>query len=277
MQPWFDYSIVGDFRQQLPGFTYPVQGEDIETPYNTPITAVVPGTVVSQYYDPGGGQVVVQADDPSGLNNIPYYWFAHLDLIQVTQGQHVNVGDILGLSGGQNTGGQHPAASNYSSGPHAEFGLSKSSQIPYTLATITPDLNPDWLISALQGVRIPSTSPFGGSSSALVSTQSGGCTCPTGYIPLGDGKSCIISPTHQGAIPPGATTVPCNSPNAPLDPIAAIGTFVSTVLPWISNPTRIIKLLFGIILIGGALFLFAFPSSPLASGIKTATGKVGLK
>jgi Peptidase family M23 len=271
---WWQYQAVGDFGQTFSWATNPVQGEDIETPFNTPITAIFPGTVTSTYYDQGGGQVIIQADDPTSLRGIPYYWFAHLDQIFVTQGQHVDPGTQLGLSGGQNVGGQHPAAPNYSSGPHTEFGEAKSNQIPYTLATITPDLNPDWILASLQGVQIPSRNPFGSSSTSRSALTSTACNCkaPDTIVTI-DGEQYCKHDNGNGT----ASYKSCQVGGGGPTPLDNIISGVQNLIPWFSNPVRIIKLFAGSILLLGALFLFAFPSSPIAQGIKTVSGKVGLK
>jgi murein DD-endopeptidase MepM/ murein hydrolase activator NlpD len=248
-QAWYNYTPVFDFGKTFSWATYPVQGEDIPMPMDTPITALFPGTVANQYYNAGGGEVVIQADDPSQLRGIPYYYFVHLDQIMTSLGQHVTTGQQVGLSGGQNVGGQHPSAPNYSSGPHLELGLSKSKDIPYTLATITPDLNPDWLLTYAQNTNLSSTgSP---------------CKCPPGYHAIvGPVSSVCENDTNPNDIKlcTGAVT----------DPIAQISNFIaslSKLQEWLSDPVRIIKLVAGFLLIGGAILLLVNPSSQLLGSV----------
>jgi hypothetical protein len=275
MTAWYTYPIVGDFGQQLQGFTYPVQGEDIETPFHTPITTPFAGTITAAYYDAGGGQVILKADDPSQVRNkIPYFWVAHLDNIFAGLNQHLAAGGTLGISGGQNTGGSHPAAPNYSSGPHTEFGLAKSNSIPYTLVQITPDLNPDWIPAYAQqhaisaGTVSPPTSP---ATMGTMPTAKQPCQCPPGYtaisIPaLGGNWACQNDKDR--------TLISCTNEPQVTDPFMAISNFIAQISPWLGDPVRIIKVLSGLMLIGLALLLLINPTAGLAGkvakGVRTA-------
>lgn len=79
---------------------------------NTPITAIVGGTVVSEDSPAWGRQVGIQMDRPIG--NVPYMSFLHLAAInpQLKPGMHVNPGDLIGWSGGANTQAQYAGTSN---------------------------------------------------------------------------------------------------------------------------------------------------------------------
>lgn len=92
------------------------QGIDLATSFRTPLTALDPGKVDAASYGPWGGLVGERT-----ARGEEYY--LHLDQINVSQGQNVASGDVIGLSGGQNVGGAHPAAPAYSSGPHTEYGI----------------------------------------------------------------------------------------------------------------------------------------------------------
>lgn len=125
--------------------------DDIGTPFHTPIGSLVSGTVTQADYAvwsglPGGGEVFIQPD--AGGNK----WYVyHLDLIQVRVGQHVNIGDIIGLSGGQNSGGLHNVSPVYSSGAHTHTGWFDGTFImnkPHG-----PDITP--YIQALKAGNIP--------------------------------------------------------------------------------------------------------------------------
>lgn len=96
-------------------------GEDVATPFHTQITAPYGGTVFNASYQPWGGEVGIQANVPGvGLVN---EYVQHLDQLSVQVGQTVSAGQLLGLSGGQTSGGSHPASPQYSSGPHTEVGF----------------------------------------------------------------------------------------------------------------------------------------------------------
>lgn len=107
---------------QGPGTDTPHYAQDIGTPFHTAITALLPGTVKIADYpvwngQPGGGEVFIQPDTGG-----PEYYFYHLDTENVRAGQHINAGDLVGLSGGQNVGGQHPTGTMWSTGPHVHVG-----------------------------------------------------------------------------------------------------------------------------------------------------------
>ena len=95
-------------------------GVDIGTPFHTPLTALASGQVVSASYGPWGGDIFVAVQQ--GAQTL-YYNYHHLDQIMVSVGQQIGAGTLLGLSGGQLSGGSHPATSQWSSGPHTEFGI----------------------------------------------------------------------------------------------------------------------------------------------------------
>jgi hypothetical protein len=280
---WYDTPDWNNYREVYNWAIYPVNGDDIPVPYNTPITALFPATVQKEYYDASGGTVILKADDPSQLKNVPYYYYAHLDQYTVAAGQHVSAGDIVGYSGGQTSGGLHPASQQYSSGPHIMIGESKSDTIPYTLGTLTPDLNPHWMLDYAKGANIP-TNTTGMTTYNLSSNtcpkKGQKCTCPPGYSEstngLGDPmcKNNSFPFNSQGCQECGVTSggqIP--------DTLGAIANFFNSIqelTKWLSNPLRIVKLVFGMICIGGAIFLMANPESQIAANIAKGAGKVGL-
>lgn len=114
-RPWWQFPITQ-------GFNPPVEfGEDIGTPFHTPLTAITGGVVTGTRYGPFGGEVDIATRLP-GSSQQYTETFLHLDEIApgLTPGKTVQPGDFLGLSGGQNAGGSHPASPAYSSGPHTE-------------------------------------------------------------------------------------------------------------------------------------------------------------
>ncbi len=96
-------------------------GIDLGMATGTSITSLTAGTVLSaDYY--GGGGVVAVASSLASIGTASVY-YQHLDTIAVTVGQAVRVGDLIGTSGGQLTGGHHPSSDQFSTGPHIEVGI----------------------------------------------------------------------------------------------------------------------------------------------------------
>lgn len=100
-----------------PGTDTPHFADDVQTPFHTPITALLSGTVKTADFPAWGGEVFIQPDIGG-----PQYYYYHLDTENVKVGQHVDKGQLVGLSGGQNSGGQHPVSTAWSSGPHTHVG-----------------------------------------------------------------------------------------------------------------------------------------------------------
>jgi peptidoglycan LD-endopeptidase LytH len=89
------------------------EGVDIFAPRGTPVVASAEGRVTRVSETPRGGKVVWLAD----MRNRQNLYYAHLDAQLVQVGQHVKVGDTLGLVG--NTGNAVTTA------PHLHFGIYK--------------------------------------------------------------------------------------------------------------------------------------------------------
>jgi murein DD-endopeptidase MepM/ murein hydrolase activator NlpD len=85
-------------------------GVDWLTPAGTQLVSPVDGKVVKVEFDPTGYGWYVEIWDPSQSLMVI---FAHMSSVQVTLGQGVSVGNLVGLSG--NTGN--------STGPHLHFGV----------------------------------------------------------------------------------------------------------------------------------------------------------
>ncbi len=119
---WLGYGIShGYYSSAVNGIgDTPHFSVDYGTPIHTPITALFSGTVVKQRTGlPWGTEVFIQPDN----TRIPQYYYYHLDTLNTSLGQHVNAGDVLGLSGGQNSGGSNPSTPAMSSGPHTHVGF----------------------------------------------------------------------------------------------------------------------------------------------------------
>jgi murein DD-endopeptidase MepM/ murein hydrolase activator NlpD len=122
---WYDDPINAGNKYQTsylgPGTDTPHYAYDIETPFHTPLTAPLAGTVEKSDYQAWGGEIFIKPDNSA----YPEYYFYHPDELLVQTGQHINAGQEVALSGGENPGypgGQHPADPQYSSGPHTHLG-----------------------------------------------------------------------------------------------------------------------------------------------------------
>lgn len=120
--PWFApfFPTAGEGRTSQ---VFGVKGEngvDIALPLHTPITSLTLGQVISTGWYGGGGVVCVSSQlDGIGIAAV---YYQHLDTIEVSKNQIVRVGDLIGLSGGQLHGGEHPVTC-CSTGPHVEIGI----------------------------------------------------------------------------------------------------------------------------------------------------------
>lgn len=178
--PWFDYPDLSNYGE-TEGKSYE-HGTDLETPPDTPMTAILPGTVTDVGYYPWGGQITWHLDNPSDAHNFRSEYIIHLDAINpaIRVGTHLAAGDFLGFSGGENSPAQvqagkplppgyshHLSSSQYSTGWHEEIGLYAGSQFGYGPAWNSPPdpaENPDFLISYAQAMNLPSgdaLSPMG--------------------------------------------------------------------------------------------------------------------
>jgi Peptidase family M23/Transglycosylase SLT domain len=105
------------------------QGFDYGVTMNTPIPTIYGGKVVfAGKTDWGngtssGGVVVVQTVI-NGVTN--YFYQLHLNSANVKAGDIVNPGDIIGMSGGQTSGGNWNTSTQFTSGPHGEVGFNAS-------------------------------------------------------------------------------------------------------------------------------------------------------
>jgi chitodextrinase/murein DD-endopeptidase MepM/ murein hydrolase activator NlpD len=124
-------------------------GTDFSMPLDTAVFAVQGGTVLGAGYYAGGGVVSVNA----GSNQAEYY--QHLDCIYVGVGQAVSAGQEIGTSGGSLTSQSpapkcgHYSTSQYSSGPHIEFGINAPYGGMWNPNHWTPNVNPLPLLQTL--------------------------------------------------------------------------------------------------------------------------------
>lgn len=176
---WLD-SIYHGYITTFSGGDTPHYADDIPLPLDTPIVTPVAGTVVKSDYAvwsglPGGGEVFIQPDSTEkGIPTHADFYVYHLDQLNVTQGQHVNEGDVLGLSGGQNSGGQHPTASLWSSGPHLHVGWFTGYKSPngQWSRPYGPDITP-FLQSLANGTKQLASNGASSTATAAAATAAG--------------------------------------------------------------------------------------------------------
>ena len=99
----------GPNRHPITGRLYLNKGIEIWVPYGTPIVASANGKVVDAGYDPGGDGFYVKLDHKYGFKTK----YAHLSRIEVTDGEEVLQGQIIGRAG----------SSGMSTGPNLEFQI----------------------------------------------------------------------------------------------------------------------------------------------------------
>jgi murein DD-endopeptidase MepM/ murein hydrolase activator NlpD len=89
------------------------QGVDLGAGYGEGVRASAAGTVVSAAYDGGFGEKIV-IDHGNGYQT----WYAHLERMDVSEGQHVYKGESIGLVG----------ATGFSTGPHLHYQVMHNGQ-----------------------------------------------------------------------------------------------------------------------------------------------------
>lgn len=124
-QPWYGFNITQGYG------VHGEKGVDLGTPFHTPITALYAGTVRwagrTEWSNgtSSGGEVTIVCNVPGYGIKTSYY--LHLDVVYVKPGDTVNQGDVIGLSGGQLSGGNWPVVNKgniiLSTGAHTEFGF----------------------------------------------------------------------------------------------------------------------------------------------------------
>jgi Peptidase family M23 len=135
-KPWFMYPITVPFGN--PNYDSGYGGShdlDIGAPPNYPVTALLPGTLVSitEPPPPWGKQVGIQLDTP--YNGIPFMAYLHLSAVNpaLAAGQPVSKGDLIGWVGGANDESQYAGTSN-PTGDNFPNDLNESSQVQVGVA-----------------------------------------------------------------------------------------------------------------------------------------------
>lgn len=101
------------------------------------------------------------------------------------------------------------------------------------------------------------------------------CTCPPGYSVTTNNLGTPICKNNSFPY----NTASCKECPGSSDPLTKISNFLDSISQfgqWLGDPVRIIKLVFGILLIGGAILLIASPQSQIAQGIKGTARRVGI-
>lgn len=156
--PWYSYRVSQSYGQNGE------KGVDLATPFHTPITALFAGTVRfagrTQWSCGSSGDEVTIVCNLPGLGLMTSYYL-HLDEHFVNVGDTVPAGHIIGLSGGQLSGGNSPVVNCpprdiYSTGPHTEFGFNA----PWVSGP-GHNIDPTPYILAARAGTLPSTSPDG--------------------------------------------------------------------------------------------------------------------
>src|ERR1700751_3984005 len=114
-KPWFMFEICVPFWNN--SFKVAFGGAhdlDIGAPPNSPVTALLPGTIVSITKPPPdwGEQVGVELDEP--FNGIPFMAYLHLSAVNpaLAVGRRVSKSDLIGWVGGANEEAQYAGTSN---------------------------------------------------------------------------------------------------------------------------------------------------------------------
>lgn len=202
-RPWYQFTNLHNYG------VGPEHGTDLETPPDTPMTAILAGTVTDVGYYPWGGQITWQLDNPSAAHGVPYEYIIHLDAInpQIKKGSHLDAGTFLGYSGGELPGqvgnapqlpvgySHHATDPQYSTGWHEEIGLTYGpvygTGSGYINTAQHPEANPDFLLTQASAQSLPFSTTIGTNGSVnfplttLVGTGSGG----GGTAQFDDGKT----------------------------------------------------------------------------------------
>jgi murein DD-endopeptidase MepM/ murein hydrolase activator NlpD len=224
--PWYDLPISNGYSTTaIPGnWDSPHYAVDIPTPYATPITDLLAGTVVKSDYAPWGGEVFVKL--ANGLQE----YFYHLSSLNVSVGQSVQPGQLIGLSGGQNSGGNHPVSSLYSSGPHVHFGITNGQVVN----------------SGPAGQQYYGIDPTSIISAAKAGTLAG----------VGNGGTSINTTTGYSITDPTGISQAINSLNSTLEGVNQIGTFAQNTNTFLNNTDwKDVGIRGGLILIGVIILL----------------------
>lgn len=186
---WLGHIAMGYGAKEAGGGTE--KGIDVTLPYHTPIYAVASGTILGTGYYGGGGVV---SENLPGVTPASSFYYQHLSDIVAKAGQAVNVGDLIGYSGGQNGYGDHPASTYYSTWPHIEIGVNGPWGAPWDPQGA--NVNPVNLLTVLEA------SALGGSSyyAANPPSSGGGCQNNTPFFGFWGTLFCNLGTQAQNLV-----------------------------------------------------------------------------
>lgn len=130
---WWDAPNINNWGSYPdPQGNFPKPDVNFILPANSPIAAILPGTVSGVNQPPNrnlpfpayGAVVTVKMDQP--INQLAtHYALLHLAHVSVNVGDHVKIGDTLGYGGGNQTQGSAPAAVGFAFYPGDYYGYGK--------------------------------------------------------------------------------------------------------------------------------------------------------
>lgn len=259
-------------------------GVGFPTPFHTSITSLSSGIVLASFYKDFGGVLLVRTSTVRGIATL---YYLHMDDIYVKVGDHVAIGQVVGLSGGQVSGGDHPAG-RFTTGPHIDVGFNN----PNFPSKLGDNFDPTPFLNNLMrngpGVGDvlsindnPILSTIG---TTIVKTQSAGDTVASGSGPLADNFAVIFGEIDKAmAFRPliynqqVASNPVANIPiiggvvNAIETPANVVGTgtaLASGLVDWLGNNTVPLILRGGIMSIGMLLiaaFMFVIANAALGT------------
>lgn len=154
-------------------------GIDLGMPVGTPLTALLPGTVISENeHLPWGGQLNIQSDYP-GVGQI-VVTYLHNSKHAKKAGDVVKAGQIVAYSG-------EPPSPQYGKGAHCHFEVSRGNQPPY-MGHNGPSnpIDPTFLLQAAQDGTLGKVTPpavLGAALSGAASIQGTTRHVP-GFLPI---------------------------------------------------------------------------------------------
>lgn len=122
-QPWYDGPIWQGFKW-TPQDPAAHSGIDIGMDIGTPLTALLPGYVISLGMEPWGGQINIQSEWPSLGQIVISYLHCSRFPLGIKAGSQVKPGQIIAYSG-------EPPSPQYGHGAHCHFEVSRGTQPPY--------------------------------------------------------------------------------------------------------------------------------------------------
>lgn len=185
---WFDFPVSHGYITQYegPNTDTPHWADDIATPFHTPITALLPGTVVQADYQSWGGEIFIKPDD----TRYPEYYIYHPDLLETSVGQHVQAGQEIALSGGENPGypgALHPSSTAMSSGSHTHVGwFTGWRSTPIGTRPFGPDFTP--MLNDIKAGKIvvpPDTGSAGETTKTAATVGNWTATGQSGLVRIG--------------------------------------------------------------------------------------------